>query len=98
MTPVGSFDGLPAMDVAGRVDRLRAALAVAGCDALLVTHLTNIRYLTGFTGSAALLVVDRDATTLVTDGRYAEQADGQVRASGLDAVVVIGRTRAEQRS
>src|SRR5215471_3551106 len=48
---------LPPMDVAGRADRLRAALADAGGDALLVTNLTNVRYLTGFTGSAALLLV-----------------------------------------
>ena len=37
---------LPPMDVAGRVERLRGSLEGAGCDALLVTHLTNIRYLT----------------------------------------------------
>ena len=70
------------MDVAGRVDRLRAALDDAGCDALLVTHLTNIRYLTGFTGSAALLLVQPDALTFVTDGRYEEQAAGQLAAAG----------------
>lgn len=40
---------------------LRAALAHSGVDALLVTDLINVRYLTGFTGSnAALLVVDSD--------------------------------------
>ena len=54
------LDQLPAMDVAGRVDRLRAAFDDAGCDALLVTKLVNIRYLTGFTGSAALLLVRPD--------------------------------------
>ena len=48
---------LPPMDVAARAARLRAALDDAGCDALLVTNLTNVRYLTGFTGSAALLLV-----------------------------------------
>ena len=62
--------------------RLRAALDDAGCDALLVTHLTNIRYLTGFTGSAALLLVQPDALTFVTDGRYEEQAAGQLRGRG----------------
>ena len=56
----------------------------AGCDALLVTHLTNIRYLTGFTGSAAVLLVQPDALTFVTDGRYEEQAAGQLAAAGVD--------------
>jgi Xaa-Pro aminopeptidase len=56
---------------------LRVALADEGLDALLVTHLPNIRYLTGFTGSAALLVVAADRTTLVTDFRYAMQAPAE---------------------
>ena len=47
-------------------------------DALLVTHLPNIRYLTGFSGSAALLLVQPDATVLVTDFRYAVQAPSEV--------------------
>jgi len=37
--------------------------------ALLVTHLPNIRWLTGFTGSAALLLLAADRTTLITDFR-----------------------------
>ena len=48
---------LPPMEVALRLDRLRARLDGAGCDALLVTSTTNIGYLTGFTGSAGLLWV-----------------------------------------
>ena len=48
---------LPSMDVAARLPRLRARLDDAGCEALLVTNLKNIRYLTGFTGSAGLLLV-----------------------------------------
>ncbi|MFL6205812.1 MAG: M24 family metallopeptidase [Acidimicrobiales bacterium] len=87
---------LPPMDVAGRTDRLRASLDRAGCDALLVTHLTNIRYLTGFTGSAAVLLVRADALTFATDGRYEEQAAGQLSAAGVDASIEIGRTVAQQ--
>jgi Xaa-Pro aminopeptidase len=56
---------------------LRSGLAAEGLDALLVTHLPNIRYLTGFTGSAALLVIHPDATALVTDFRYAVQAPAE---------------------
>ena len=66
-------DALPPMDVAGRLGRLRDALAAgaadAGTDALLVGNLTNVRYLTGFTGSAALLLVTPSDTVFVTDGR-----------------------------
>jgi Xaa-Pro aminopeptidase len=56
---------------------LRGALEAEGVEALLVTHLPNIRYLTGFTGSAALLVVAMDRATLVTDFRYAVQAPAE---------------------
>ena len=88
---------LPAMDVAGRVGRLRAQLPELGCDVLLVSHLTNIRYLTGFTGSAGLLVLGPDQLELHTDGRYEEQAAAEVTAAGVDARVVIGRTLAAQK-
>ena len=46
----------------------------AGLDALLVTHAPNIRYLTGFSGSAGMLLALRDALILVVDNRYAAQA------------------------
>ena len=80
---------LPPMEVAGRIPRLRDAMAGAGCDALLVTALTNVRYLTGFTGSAGLLLVLGDAAVFVTDGRYGEQAPEQLAAAGVDAEVEI---------
>jgi Xaa-Pro aminopeptidase len=60
---------------------LRAAIEEQGVEALLVTHIPNIRYLTGFTGSAALLVIRRDATILITDFRYAAQAPVEAGAS-----------------
>ena len=88
---------LSPMDVAARVERLRALLDPAACDALLVTHLTNIRYLVGFTGSAAMVLVQPDAVTFVTDGRYEEQAASQLSSAGVDADIVIGRTVALQR-
>jgi Xaa-Pro aminopeptidase len=56
---------------------LRASLVAEGLDALLVTHLPNIRYLTGFTGSAALLVLTAARTALVTDFRYAVQGPAE---------------------
>ncbi|CAN5814994.1 Xaa-Pro peptidase family protein [soil metagenome] len=83
---------LAPMDVAARSERLQGALAAAEVDALLVTNLTNIRYLTGFTGSAALLLVSPDGLTFVTDGRYGEQADAQLAASGVPAAIEVANT------
>jgi Xaa-Pro aminopeptidase len=60
-----------------RRQRLRAALDVAGAEAALVTRLVNVRYLTGFTGSNAALLVTRDGAVLATDGRYTTQAGSQ---------------------
>jgi Xaa-Pro aminopeptidase len=77
------------MDVAGRAARLRERLDV---DALLVTKLVNIRYLTSFTGSAALLLVLPDELLFVTDGRYRDQAGEQLVAAGVDATIRIGLT------
>lgn len=88
---------LPPMDVAGRVPRLRERFDGAGIRALLVTRLPNIRYLTGFTGSAAMLLVTPSDAVLVTDGRYTEQAAEQLAASGAGARVDVGLTQARQR-
>ncbi|HVC70819.1 MAG TPA: Xaa-Pro peptidase family protein [Acidimicrobiales bacterium] len=79
----GTPTDLPAMDVTGRLARLRRCLSDAGADALLVTTLRNLRYLTGFTGSAGLLLVTADETLLATDGRYRTQAAEQLQAAGL---------------
>jgi Xaa-Pro aminopeptidase len=80
---------LAPMDVAGRLDRLRAVLDRAGCDALVVASLTNIRYLTGFTGSAGLLLVLPGETVLITDGRYATQSAEQLGAASVPARIEI---------
>ena len=92
-----SLASLSPMDVGGRADRVRGAFDAAGIDALLVSRLPNVRYLTGFTGSAGLVLVGRDSLLLVTDGRYAEQSRAQVAAAGVPADVAIGATMAEQR-
>jgi Xaa-Pro aminopeptidase len=85
------------MDIADRSGRLRARLDGAGCDAVLVTNLTNIRYLTGFTGSSALVLVTADDLLFVTDGRYRDQATRQLTEARVAARVEIGRTSEEQR-
>jgi Xaa-Pro aminopeptidase len=81
---------LPRMELPHRLGRLRALLDGAGCEALLVSNLSNVRYLTGFTGSAGVLVV-RDDAVLVTDGRYATQADRELAAVGADVRVAAMR-------
>jgi Xaa-Pro aminopeptidase len=90
-------NALPPVDVPGRLDRLRARLPDAGVDALLVTRLPNLRYLTGFTGSAGMLLIGQDALVFVSDGRYAEQAREQLKAAGVEARLEIGVSQAEQR-
>ena len=71
-----------------------ALLGAEGLDALLVTSLANIRYLTGFSGSAGLLLVHPGDLLLVTDFRYQEQAEAEVDGA---ARVVVERTSAWER-
>ncbi len=73
------------MDHAGRLNRLRTGIGENGLGALLVTHLPNIRYLCGFTGSAAALIVanDDDGSVLFTDGRYRTQANEEVKGARI---------------
>jgi Xaa-Pro aminopeptidase len=76
--------------VAGRLDRLRARLPEAGVDALVVTELVNVRYLTGFTGSAGVLAVTEGGAVLTTDGRYRTQSAQQVSEAGAEVAIAIG--------
>ena len=66
--------------VADRLTRLRASLAASGLDAMLVSSLPNVRYLTGFSGSNALAVVTAAECVLLTDFRYATQVKHEVSA------------------
>jgi len=74
------------MDHKGRQNNLREVFAKHRLDALLVTHLPNIRYLCGFTGSAGALLLTGTRSVLFTDGRYTAQARAEVQA----ARIVIG--------
>jgi Xaa-Pro aminopeptidase len=74
------------MNHAARVRRLQTDLSSSKLDFLLVTHPPNIRYLTGFTGSAAALLVGPSGATLFTDGRYIAQAKQEV----ANARIAIG--------
>lgn len=79
---------------AARQAALALLLEAEGLDALLVTALPNIRYLTGFSGSAALVLVTADGVLLVTDFRYEAQAEAEI---GAAARVVVERTSAWDR-
>lgn len=88
---------LPLMNVSTRLPCLREALAEENCDALIVTNLTNIRWLSGFSGSAGLLIVNSKPSpaVLITDGRYAFQAPEET--SEQDVEVQISTSMAEQK-
>ncbi len=80
---------LPPLSVAGRIEHVVAELPESEVDALVVTNLTNIRWCTGFTGSAATLVIRDGQATLISDARYLEQAPIEVEAAGAAVDVVI---------
>ena len=80
---------LPPIAVTGRLDRLRDAFDEHGIDALVVTTLANVRYLTGFSGSAAVLTVTREGALLTTDGRYRTQSAEQIARAGAAAQVDV---------
>lgn len=63
-----------------RLARLREEIARRELDALLVSNLANVKYLSGFTGSNGTLIVDPAQATLLTDFRYIEQAEEQAPA------------------
>ena len=69
------------MDHLRRLGLLRRRIARAGLHGLLVTHLPDVRYLCGFTGSSAALAVTRRAARLFTDGRYTAQAAEEVQGA-----------------
>lgn len=69
------------MDYRGRQKRVQDVLARHRLDALLITHSPNIRYLCGFTGSSATLLITKSKSIFFTDGRYTEQARAEVEGS-----------------
>jgi len=78
---------LPVPDFAGRRDRLRAGLADAGVEALLLTAPASVRWTSGFSGSngQVLLTASAERDRLITDERYEERA--AVEAPGVTVVL-----------
>jgi Xaa-Pro aminopeptidase len=75
------------MDHRLRRDALIPAIEEQAVDAMLVTRLTNVRYLTGFTGSNAQAIVGPAVSLFFTDGRYTEQSRHEV--SDLERVTYL---------
>lgn len=69
----------------GRQEKLKQVLSQQGLDGILITNLTNIRYICGFTGSAASCLVTPKGQYFITDGRYIEQSKNQVK--GFDRFI-----------
>jgi Xaa-Pro aminopeptidase len=85
-----------------RTDRLARRLEELDLDALLVGHLVNVRYLTGFTGTNAAFVITPERRVFITDFRYVERAAHEVpdfeRVRGRDDLLgavteAVGRGR-----
>jgi len=72
----------------GRGDRLEAKLAERELDRMLVTDLTNVRYLTGFTGTNGACICGPGVRYFLTDFRYTERAETEVE--GWEAVTITG--------
>ena len=75
----------------GRLKALRRLLRARRLDGLLLTAEADIRYLTGYRGEEAALVVRRGRPALVTDGRYAEEAGRALGRSGGRFRLVVRR-------
>ncbi len=65
--------------MSGRTEKLKAIISELNLDALYVTHIPNIRYISGFSGSSAYLILTNDKDYFFTDFRYKEQSKEQVK-------------------
>lgn len=65
--------------ISNNLPQLDDVIKTSRCDALLITSIENIRYITGFTGSSGFLLVQEGGGIFFTDSRYKEQAGGEVK-------------------
>lgn len=70
------------MNYTGRLDRIAAQMAADGLDAVMITHLPNVRHACGYVGSNGVVVVTADRRVLFTDFRYL--AASRARAGGVE--------------
>jgi Xaa-Pro aminopeptidase len=81
----------PPSSFVSRLARIREAIAASNLDAVVVSHSPNIRYLTGFSGSAGILVKTPDTWVLLVDFRYVVAARAHLEADPLLAEVLSVR-------
>jgi Xaa-Pro aminopeptidase len=74
------------MDHKGRLAGARLVLDKSRMDALVITHLPNVHYLCGFSGSAGALVISKRDSVLFTDGRYTQQARAEVKSATVKII------------
>lgn len=69
------------MDHVARIERAKASLVSAGVEGLLVTNPTNVRYLTGFSGTNGQVLLGHDGVVFFTDPRYEARAERWVQGA-----------------
>ena len=105
---------LPPLNLADRAAAVREVLAgglkvapgggtnggdgTQAADALVLTNLANGRWLSGFSGSAMIVVLTGDDLLVITDGRYATQAPAELAAAGCEGRVIIANRADDQRA
>ncbi len=75
-------------DWSGRIALLRQTLTSLDLEAVVVSSRTNMRYLTGFAGTAGLLLVGREGAWLLADGRYEQSVRAALDGGTLGPVEV----------
>ncbi|MEW6051980.1 MAG: Xaa-Pro peptidase family protein [Candidatus Zixiibacteriota bacterium] len=69
-----------------RINELRAKCRAANLDAIIVTNMEQVRYLTGFSGDSGMLVLSGHGAEFLTDFRFTDQAKKQVRGARVSIV------------
>lgn len=78
--------GVPDRETSPRIERLQKRLKSEKLDAMIVSHMPDIRYLTRFSGSAGTLVVTRKEAYILTDGRYDMQVVAEIYG-GIEPII-----------
>ncbi len=73
---------MPGPNYTSRRNKLLKSLKSAGVDSLLVSGVSNVRYLTGFTGDSTWLFLSKSNTILISDSRYTTQLANE--CAGID--------------
>lgn len=75
-----------------RIEKIKAILTELDLDAFYITHIPNIRYLSGFSGSSAYLIITKNKNYFFTDFRYKEQSKSQVK----ECEIIVNFSPAEE--